>query len=428
MTLNGRDPEHSRPHIAAQTAFGEPAAAVVEDVDAPAAAAPDLRRYIAYRLVSNVALTNAIWVIFLHERGLSLAQIGLAEAAFHLAPVTLELPTGSMADTFGRKWSLAMGGVMSAIAAILMLGVNGIWLALPAMYFSGAAMTFASGAQEAFLYDSMAAGNASDRFTAMFGRLLSMAFLIIGITAWLGATLAEISFAIPYALAAGFGLLTAWIALGLKEPAREPPEHRSVIWTIREALGIVRGRTGLAALIGFGALYWTSVTLIELYAQAVLFEMGLTTSLIGLIIGGSFALVAAGAWMADRVTSRGTFRRWTVGLTLLTALGAVALGSKVLLFALVVYVIFEFGTGLYEPLLAARVNRDLGPNQRATILSLQGFLFSLTMIWAFPLVGWIAGNAGWLVAFGCVAVALIMALAVWLWSGERSFVAGSASL
>lgn len=161
MTPNDNGSQDAHPHIAAQTAFGEPAAAVVEEADVPVSAAPDLRRYIAYRLVSNVGLTNAIWVIFLHERGLSLAQIGLAEAAFHLAPVTLELPTGSMADTFGRKWSLAMGGLMSAIAAFLMLGVNGIWLALPAMYFAGAAMTFASGAQEAFLYDSMAAGNSS---------------------------------------------------------------------------------------------------------------------------------------------------------------------------------------------------------------------------------------------------------------------------
>ena len=50
-----------------------------------------------------------------------------------MAPVTLELPTGSLADTFGRKWSLAMGGLMTAVAAVLMLGVNDIWLALPAI-------------------------------------------------------------------------------------------------------------------------------------------------------------------------------------------------------------------------------------------------------------------------------------------------------
>lgn len=380
----------------------------------PASGLPDLRRYTAYRLASNIGLTNAIWVIFLHERGLSLGQIGLAEAAFHLAPVTLELPTGSLADTFGRKWSLALGGIMSALAALLMLAVDDIWLALPAMYLSGAAMTFASGAQEAFLYDSLAAGDSSDRFTDLFGKLLSVSFLVIGLTAWLGASLAEIDFIIPYALAAGFGLLTAWIALGLREPDRDHLAHRNIRRTIAESIQIVHRQPGLAWLLGFTALYWTGVTLIELYAQAVLSEMGLTTSLVGLIIGGSFAVVAAGAWLADRVTRRGSFHAWTIGLTLLTAAGAIGLGSKILFLALVLYVVFEFGTGLYEPLLAARVNRDLGPSQRATILSLQGFLFSLTMIWAFPLVGWIAGRAGWLVAFSLVGGGLVAALATWL--------------
>jgi MFS family permease len=405
--------------VPGQAALGEPVAVVVEGSQAPSVAPPDLRRYTAYRLIWNVGLTNAIWVIFLHERGLSLAQIGLAEAAFHLAPITLELPTGSLADTFGRKWSLAIGGIMSAIAALVMLAVNDIWLALPAMYLSGAAMTFASGTQEAFLYDSLAAGNSSDRFTAIFGRLLSLSFLIIGITAWLGASLAEISFVVPYALTAGFGLLTAWIALGLREPKREQAPHRSISRTIAESIRIVHGQPGLAGLLGFAALFWTSVTLIELYAQAVLSGMGLTTSLVGLIIGGSFAVVAAGVWIADRVTRRGDFQAWTIGLALLTAAGAIALGSEILMLALVVYVIFEFSTGLYEPLLAARINRDLAPGQRATILSFQGFLFSLTMIWAFPLVGWIAERGGWLVAFGTVAVALFGALGVWLMTERR---------
>ena len=65
------------------------------------------------------------------------------------------------------------------------------------------------------------------------------------------------------------------------------------------------------------------------------------------------------------------------------------------------------------------MNRDLGPAQRATILSLQGFLFSLTMIWAFPLVGWIAGNSGWLTAFGSVAAALLLSLGVWIVSNSQ---------
>ena len=68
-----------------------------------------LRHYYGYQLVSEVGLTSAIWVLYLRERGMSLGEIGLAEAVFHLAPITLELPTGSLADVLGQKWSLAIG-------------------------------------------------------------------------------------------------------------------------------------------------------------------------------------------------------------------------------------------------------------------------------------------------------------------------------
>ena len=374
----------------------------------------DLRRYVVYQVVASVRFTGAIWVIFLADRGLSIGQIGLAEACFHLAPLTLELPTGSLADIVGRKWSLAIGSLLGVASSLLMLAVNDVWLALVAMYLAGAAFTFESGAQQAFVYDSLAAGGGADRFSRVFGRLLSLSFLVIGATAWLGGVLADVSFAWPYALSAAFAALGAWLAAGLPEPARAPLLHRSLRRTIGEALVLVRGTPRLAALLLFGSVFWTAVALIELYAQAVLAGIGLAPSMVGLLIGGSLVLVAAGAWVGHRVTSRGSFRGWTIGLAALTAIGALGMGSEVLAIAVVTLLVFQFGTGLYEPFLADRVNRDVAAPRRATILSLQGFLYSLNMVWAFPLVGWVAERAGWLVAFSGVIAVLGLALVAWL--------------
>ena len=105
----------------------------------------DLRRYVVHQVVNSVRFTGAIWVIFLADRGLSIGQIGLAEACFHLAPLTLELPTGSIADIVGRKWSLAIGSLLGVASSLLMLAVDDVWLALVAMYLAGAAFTFVNG-------------------------------------------------------------------------------------------------------------------------------------------------------------------------------------------------------------------------------------------------------------------------------------------
>ncbi len=355
---------------------GAPAAAADAGPGAaPTAALPDLRRYVGYQLIAEISLTSAIWVLYLRDRGLSYGEIGLAESVFHLAPITLELPTGSLADVVGRKWSLAIGSLLVAASAALLWVATDLWLVLPAMYLSGASYTFRSGAQQAFLYDALVERGTSDLFARVFGRLASASYVVMGATTWLGATLAERSYGWPYGLTVACGLAGAYLAAGLQEPERERAAHRGIGRTIVEALRIVHGRPSLAALLIFGSAFWTLVTLIEIYAQAVLDAQGLRQAAIGLLVGGSFFVVAAGTWVAHRVTARGSFAAWTVVLTAAVVGGALGLGSGVLALAVVTYLIAELATGLYEPILGDRINRDVTAAQRATILSVQGFLF-----------------------------------------------------
>jgi MFS family permease len=386
--------------------------------DSEPGATPGLGRFVGYQLLSEVALTSGIWILYLQERGYGLGQIGIAEAIFHLAPLTLELPTGSLADATGRKWSLAIGSLCVALAAALMLAIpdggDAFWLVLFAMYVSGASYTFRSGAQEAFLYDSLAARGAAGGFARFFGRLTSASYVMVAVTVFAGAWLADRSFVWPYALMVGAGLGAVWMAAGLHEPERERSVHRGLLRTVGEALRIVRRKPRLLALQVLGAAFWTVVACLEMYGQPVYRDLGLSTPAIGVLLGGSFVVVAAGTWVAHRVTARGDFRAWTIGLTALVIGGGLALGSGSLVLAVAVFVVMEFGTGLFEPVLADRINRESTAAQRATILSLNGFLFSLNMVWVFPLIGWLAERASWLAAFGAAGALLAAALAGWL--------------
>lgn len=378
-----------------------------------------LARYYAYSLSSNIDLSGGIWILYLQDRGVSIAQIGLAEACFHLAPVTLELPSGSIADVLGRKWSLMIGSLALALSAMLMLGASSLWIVMLAMYLNGASFAFRSGAGQAFLYDTMAANDATTGFARVFGRLISMNYLIIGATVWLGAVLADIDFTWPYLIIVGVALATAYLASGLKEPERERTAHRSLTRTVAEAVQIVRGRPGLAALLGFTASLWTLLALVGLYAQAVLAEQGLRTSTIGLVIGATLVFTAIGSWVAHQLSARAAFTTWTVIAAVAIVLGGVGLGSGILLAGLAAYLVAEFAAGIYEPLLADRINTNLSAAHRATILSVEGFLFSITMIWAFPLFGWVAGRYGWLLAYAASGGVVLVLLAIWLTLSRR---------
>lgn len=378
-----------------------------------------LTRFYGYQLVAEISLTGGIWILYLQHLGLSLTQIGLAEAVFHLAPITLELPSGSLADVFGRKWSLAISSLCVALSAFLMLIADSFWMVLPAMYLSGASFAFRSGSAQAFLYDSLAERGGANTFAKLLGRVLSASYVLLAVTTWTGAVLADINFAWPFAATVAVGLAGVWLAVGLREPERERSAHRSMRRTVAEALRIVRGRPRLAMLLVFTSALWTMLTLVNLYTQAVLAELGLSTSAVGLVIGAALLCTATGMWFAHRITARGTFRMWTVTVAMAVVGSGLGLGSGVLALAISTYLIAELVAGLFEPLLAARINDSLAAPQRATMLSIEGFLFSITMVWAFPLVGWIADRAGWLPAFGGAGLVVLAILAFWLLLANR---------
>ena len=54
------------------------------------------------------------------RRGFSLVQVGFAEAVFHIASLIFEIPSGMLADIYGRKKMLiagqVLGGFVSAMA------------------------------------------------------------------------------------------------------------------------------------------------------------------------------------------------------------------------------------------------------------------------------------------------------------------------
>lgn len=378
------------------------------------AAPPGLGRFYAYQVVAELYFTGGIWILYLQHRGFSLPEIGLAESVFHLAPVTLELPSGSIADVLGRKWSLVAGCLLSTASAALMLRADSLAWLLPAMFLGGASYAFRSGATQAFLYDNLAAADGAGRYAGLWGRLLSVSYLVIAATTWLGGVLADRSFVLPYALTIVAGLTAAALAAGLREPERERAAHRSLTRTVREALVIVRGHPGLAALLAFGAGLATLLTLIGLYAQAVFSEQGLPPSRIGLVIGSTMLCTALGSWFSGRIGVRIGFVRAIVAATIATVGAALGMGSGVLLLTVGLYLLAELVTGVFEPLLSERVNRGLPAAQRATILSVEGFLFSITMIWAFPLFGAVAGRFGWLAAYAGAGLVVLLLLAGWL--------------
>ncbi|XBO85219.1 MFS transporter [Bacillus licheniformis] len=57
---------------------------------------------------------------FLQEKGLSLTSIGILDAVVFFGIALLEIPSGAIADRFGRKYALAFGSFIYSMGMLFL--------------------------------------------------------------------------------------------------------------------------------------------------------------------------------------------------------------------------------------------------------------------------------------------------------------------
>ncbi|PLR89828.1 MFS transporter [Bacillus sp. T33-2] len=179
-------------------------------------------RYIyIYIFVAQLFFDRALWVIYMGDSGMTMTQIGILEALLHLSVVLIEIPTGMIADLYGRKQSLLIGNILSICYAIVMLISDSFSLFGMALIMLGIGVTFQSGAEEALAYDTLKEKKQEHRYTKVFGNMTALALLSLSLSKLAGGLMAEISWELVY----GGIIITHVLALIpislLHEPERE---------------------------------------------------------------------------------------------------------------------------------------------------------------------------------------------------------------
>ena len=143
--------------------------------------------FIAFRVFFNCRFYYPVFTILFLDYGLTLEQFALLNAAWAATIVLLEVPSGALADTVGRRNLLVFtGGLMVLEMGLLCFAPRGNTGLLFALFLvnrilSGAAEASASGADEAIAYDSLKEkGDVNDwpRVLEIQMRVQAIAFII----------------------------------------------------------------------------------------------------------------------------------------------------------------------------------------------------------------------------------------------------------
>lgn len=343
-----------------------------------------------YTLLQNIDLTRGIWMIYLASKGMSLTQLGLLETIFHITSFLMEVPTGAIADLFGRKASRILGRILSLVSVILLLAANDFYWFAVSFVFTALSYNLESGAGDALVYDSLKEIGEEDRYMKISGNK-EVFYQIAGIISFLlGGYLAAKSYGTAFALTIAVGTITILQSFSFKEPCiskRDIKEEKENIFIrqLKDSIEVIKTNPKISFLIIFTEVILTFCTCIFFYLQNFLKGDGYNEAAIGLIYAASYLAAALSAPQVHKVEKLIKEQGILLIVPVVTVgcVWGVALSS----FHYVFFVLLMITEEIVYVAMSDYINKMIPSENRATILSFASMVFSFFMITLFPLVG-----------------------------------------
>lgn len=364
---------------------------------------------ICFSLLFVIPVVSLYW----QRYGMDLQDIFLLQAIFALSVVLLEVPTGFIGDRIGRKKTLLLAcGIAAAGWTVYALADSFAWFVVVEVVL-GVAFSFLSGTDTALLYESLDALGEQGNYTSHAGRQFSHVLWAEGLAGIAGAlTLPFLKYEgllVASGLSAAIGLV---LALKIREPVRTAYCHpRGTLYGLYKIARFVFLRStvvrrvlplmaacGLATMLGVWLYqpYWT--------AHGVpLWAFGLLWAGISLVAGAAGRLAP---WLEKKLGDA-LFLLLPVPVLLGYLAGALLPGTWGIIFLYMVPIL----RGLTHPVLSRHIHEETYSDKRATVLSIESWLFRILYTVTAPVIG-LVGRKGGLEAalLACAAVSVLLPL------------------
>ncbi len=352
-------------------------------------------------MLGNLSVTGA-WVAILAARGFSLVEIGIAETVFHITSLIFEIPSGILADIYGRKKMLLVSQIMAIIGNTIMVFSNGIGMVCLSFVFHALMYNFASGSGDALAYDSLKSVNQEKRYEKYFSNQMIIYRVGTAVSTLCAGVALLMGYRLAYVISALWHVPIILLTMALVEVKTGAPANDSrdvthgknvkrifceLIQYFADSLSFLKNHTKATTLMFANSFVGAMDILLLFFLQAKLTDAGIENRVLGLalflmemggIVGSKLILKAKKARYA------GVFAVCTIGVA-----AGICLEHSGLI---PIMVLGGFISAMADDALQVRTDaklQDMFPSeQRATLISMGSFTFSVIMIVLSPLAGY----------------------------------------
>jgi MFS family permease len=352
-----------------------------------------LWRYYLFCFLKDFFFISAVLIPFFTQwASLSFTQITILQSWFVLWIFLLEVPTGAVADYLGRKYSLALGGFVIAMAAVVYGSMPKFEIFLLGEFLFAMGNAFISGADQALLYDTLKETGRESESKKVFGKAHAINLFGIFVSAIIGSFIAsKYGLNAPMLFSSFSFILTGIVALSMKEPVvhKSESESKRYLIIVKAGFSFFYHHKALRILAVDGILVASAAYFVIWLYQPILRNLNIPIFYFGFVHA---FLVATEMIVANNFVRLeklfGTSESFFKITALITGVSFFLVALLPNIATVVIFIICAGGFGLTRlELMSAYMNRHIPSAQRATVLSSISMFRRFVLIFLNPIVG-----------------------------------------
>ena len=379
-------------------------------------------RFSLYGFLKNLRFFEPFIILIFVDNGLTFFKIGLLYSVRDLANNLLEIPTGVLADAFGRRRTMVMAFVAYIISFFIFYFFADFYIYALAMVLFGLGEACRSGTHKAMILEYLKINDMSDLKVAYYGRTRSASQLGSAVNSLAAAGLLFytgdyrtmfLATIVPYVLDLINLATYPKILDGELAQLRGGDIWTQTRATFRDFVGIFGDKSAMQAILnssGFTAIFKITKDylqpILESFALALPFlisrnvdDVKRSAVIIGVVYFFIYLLTSYASRSADRFSRRFTGLADPINLTFLLGAGflfvaGLANWGNLALVSILVFMGFYVLQNLRKPMNVSFISDQIEHRVMASGLSVEAQFTTILVAVFAPVIGLLADNFG----------------------------------
>ena len=327
-----------------------------------------------------------IIVLFFQEHGLSLSKVMILQSVYSISVALFEIPSGYIADIFGRKKAIIISTILSFIGYVLFSFFSDFTVFIIAEILIGVGGSLMSGSDSAIIYDTLIENNNKKKYTKVEGKNYAIGNFSEAIAGILGGILAASSIYYPVYIQTIILSFSIPIAFSIIEPKINNTYTKKKDLKIRNILkSTLFYDKKLKWLIIFSATMGVATLSIAWFCQPFFKSINIPIIYFGLIWAILNLSVGITSYNSYRIEKNMSPIKIMTIISILMPICFFFISVLNSIFSLLFILLIYLIRGIVTPLLRNYINIEISSEKRATVLSIRSFFIRIAFASTAPL-------------------------------------------